>query len=315
MSQFYTPGWHNDPAEVARVVAALPAIQGCPARFADYLDFRADDEKTVLLWEPELRLYGKPKPTWDQGSAGTCVSFGWGRGLNDVYLLMVATGKSSEPPGDVATEPIYGFSRVEIGRGRLGSEDGSLGAWAAEGARRFGNLFRTTYPGGVDLTRYSESLSRNWGVRGVPDSLEPTARVQIARSVAQVRTFDEAWQAIGSYYPVPVCSNRGFTDTLRDGCLDPQGVWNHCMLFRGRLVSRRRGRILICQNSWYAGWLKGDPIIEDRDGKQIELPEGCFGVEEPVADAMLRQDDSFSVSDVEGFPVRDEINWSRIFER
>lgn len=316
MNPYLVPGWKNDPVEVERVVQALPAQQGCPARFSDYLDSRADNDKTVLLWEPELRLYGKPRPTWDQGQVGTCVSFGWGRGLNDVMLLMVASGKSSAPPGDVATEAIYGFSRVEVGGGRLGSEDGSLGAWAAAGAQRYGNLFRTTYPGGVDLSRYSENLSRQWGVRGVPDSLEPTARVQIARSVAQVRNFEEAWQAIGSYYPVPVCSDQGFADTLRDGVLDPEGNWSHCMLFRARVVTRRRGRILICQNSWPKNWIRGgDPVIEAADGTMIELPEGCFGVEERVADRMLRQNDSFSVSDLEGFPVRDEINWSSIFER
>lgn len=314
MSQYYFPGWANDPVEVERVVQALPAQQGCPARFSDYLDSRADNDKTVLLWEPEIRLFGAPKPTWDQGQAGTCVSFGWGRGLNDVLLLMVATGRSSMPPGDVATEPIYGFSRVEVGGGRLGSEDGSLGAWAATGAQKYGNLFRTTYPGGVDLSRYSENLSRQWGVRGVPDSLEPTARVQIARSVAQVRTFEEAWQAIGSFYPVPVCSDQGFDDTLQGGILAPQGSWAHCMLFRGRVVTRR-GRVLLCQNSWAANWLRGEPVIEAADGARIELPEGCFGVEERVADRMLRQSDSFAVSDLQGLPVRDEINWADVFER
>lgn len=315
MNPFYTPGWQNDPAEVARVVAALPAQQGCPARFADYLDSRADDGKTVLLWEPEIRLYGKLKPTWDQRAVGTCVSFGWGRGLNDIYLRMVAEGKSDEPPGDVATEPIYGFSRVEVGGRRLGRGDGSLGAWAAKGAQKYGNLFRTTY-GTVNLSQYSENLSRDWGYNGVPDSLEPTARVQIAKSVAQVQTFNEAWQAIGSWYPVPVCSDQGFGDTLSDGVLAPQGNWAHCMLFRGKVVSKRRGRLLICQNSWPKNWIRGgDPVIEAADGTMIELPEGCFGVEERVADRMLRQDDSFSVSDVLGFPVRDEINWSNIFER
>lgn len=308
MSNLYVPGWVNDPAEVARMLPVIASAQGASSFFGDHLAAQAgDDDRTVVLWEAETKLYGSPKPSWNQGQVGSCVSFGFGRACNDLLLQMAATGQSGPIPADVATEPIYGGSRVEVGGGRLGQSDGSLGAWAAEFVRRWGNLFRMTY-GSVDLGRYSESLCRQWGYRGVPDELEPVAREHPVKTTALVRSAEEAWSALGSYYPVPICSDQGFTTQLVDGFCQASGTWNHCMELRGRVNSKKYGRAFVIQNSW-GGYLDGDNVIETTDGERITLPEGCFGARWETVERILRQGDSFALSNAVGFPVRDKLDW------
>lgn len=307
MSNLYVPGWIDDPVEAARVRGIIESEQGSSILFSDYpIAGSGDNDKTVLLWEPELKLYGNLKPSWNQGQVGSCVSFGWGRNCNDLFLQMVATGKSDKPPGDVATEPIYGGSRYEVGGGQL-SGDGSLGSWAAKWVRDWGILFRTTY-GSIDLTSYSESRCRQYGARGCPDELEPIAREHPVKTVALVRSADEAWSALGSFYGIPICSDQGFTTTLVDGFCQASGSWAHCMAVRGRIKSRKYGRAFVIQNSW-GNYLGGDRYIEDDNGQRIQLPEGAFGCRWETMDRILRQQDSYVISNAVGFPIREELDW------
>lgn len=307
--QFGT-GWYNDPALASQALGEIASTQPTPALFAQTPAFGVDSDEAVLLWLAEVKLFGMMKPSWNQGRVGTCVSFGWARASNDVLLGMASRGEIDIPEADVATEPIYGGSRVEVGGGRIGG-DGSVGGWAAKWCRDWGLLLRKQY-GQHDLRQYSESKSRDWGRRGCPDDLEPLAKQFPVKSVALVRSGQEAWDAIGSGYAIPVCSNRGFTSTLREGFCDPSGSWAHCMEFRGRVIAKRGGRAvkaLACQNSW-GGYLSGDRFfVDDKTGERHELPEGCFLVELGVADAMLRQDDSFAISDLQGFPKRQPMDW------
>jgi len=304
-------GWADLPAEAAACTAAIAREQPFPPYFSDSeahaVPVRGD--KDVLLWEAERKVRGRLMPSWNQRRAGTCVSFGWARGGNDLVMQAAADGLIEAPASDLATEPVYALSRVEVGGGRI-SGDGSVGAWAAKAVRDWGMILRGVH-GRYDLSEYSESLSRQWGRTGLPDDLEPVARQKPIRGVALVRTGQEAWDAGGSGYPVPVCSNRGFTSRYDQGFCDPSGSWNHCMVFRGRVTARRGGRLvraLPCQNSW-GGYIQGERSYEDADGNRRELPEGCFLVDLEVADRMLRQADSFAVSSIEGFPRRERLEW------
>lgn len=235
-----------------------------------------------------------------------CVSFGWGRACQDLLLGEIAAGDMEEyPNAQVATEPIYGGSRVEVGGGRIGG-DGSVGAWAAEWVRRWGILFRLKY-GEVDLTSYNEKRCREYGRYGCPDELEPVAKEHPVQTVAMVRSGPEAWSAIGNWYPIPVCSDRGFTTTLREGFCEPSGNWNHCMTIRGKFVHPTKGKSFVIQNSW-GGYLNGEKMIKDVHGVEHELPEGCFATTMNVVDAMMRQEDSFAISNFKGFPSR-KLSW------
>lgn len=302
-------GWSHRPADVQATLAVLAASQGASplaSVSAANLLARADDDKPALLWLAEEKAKGGEQPSWDQGEVGTCVSFGFGRGVNDLMYVQAGGSKLASP--DVATEPIYGGSRVEVGGGRI-SGDGSVGAWAARFVREWGVLFRQPY-GRHDLSRYSERLSREWGNRGVPDELEPTCREHPVRTVALVKTPQEAWALLGNGYPIPVCSTVGFETPLTEGFCVPAGNWPHCMLLRGRLLAKYRGSVVkafVVQNSW-ADYLQGEPYVVGADGTRVKLPEGCFAITDTWLSYILRDEDSLALSDFVGFEPR-ELDW------
>lgn len=305
-------GWINDPDAVNAALVTIAQQQGMPARFSQVakgLIEAADDDHSVFNFAAEQKVLGKILPSWDQGPIGTCVSFGWGRGCQDLMLIRIAEKTDGEtwPGHQVATEPIYGGSRVEIGKGRAGRGDGSVGAWAAQWVQQYGLLFREKY-NGVDLTNYSTSLSKTWGRSGVPKELEGLAKEHPVTTVAQIGNSTELWAALGSAYPVPVCSDVGFEgNPPADGIMPPNGTWGHCMLFRGRFVHPTKGKCVIIQNSW-GNYLQKRLKVETKDLGEIELPEGCFGATLATADRMVREGDTFAISSLKGFPKK-KLDW------
>jgi len=293
----------DDPVAVARTVNDIERLQGedtDPARVVTMLR-GADNDEDVLFWKAEEKVLGSIQPSWNQGNVGTCVSFGWGRGCNDLIIMMVADGLIEWPGAHVATEPIYGGSRVEVGGGSIGG-DGSVGAWAAKWLEQWGTLLRKTY-GSHDLTTYSTQKSREWGRSGVPNDLEPMAKQYPLKKVLQVTQATEAWTLLGNRHSLPICSNVGFESPLEEGFCDPKGSWNHCMVIRGRVMAKRRGslvRAYPCQNSW-GDYIKGEPFFTDRNGNKVELPKGCFLMEDSVLQRILKQRDSFVAADQRGW--------------
>lgn len=310
MTDVFSPpsfGWRRDPQAVAEVCAAIEA-RGRLVALADVAPHLIDDsDDPVFFWDVEQSVLGGVLGSWNQGQVGTCVSFGYGRGAQDLILLEAAQDRSEQWPGaEVATEPIYAGSRVEVGGGRI-SGDGSVGAWAAEWLRRWGVVLRRVY-GPIDLRTYSESRSREWGRAGCPDSLEPIAREHPVAEIATVKSAAELWAALGARKPVPVCSDQGFTTTLEGGFCRPSGTWNHCMLFRGRFLHPQRGKSVVIQNSW-GGYLSGERFIEATGRGKVHLPEGCFAVPLDVAGAMCSQGDTFALAGLRGW-VKEKIDWT-----
>jgi hypothetical protein len=198
----------------------------------------------------------------------------------------------------VATEPLYGFSRVEVGKGRIGG-DGSTGAWAARAVTDWGVLKRRVY-GEYDFRKYSGQLARTYGRSGVPNDLEPIARERIVDTTSLVVTDDEAKAALYNGYPLPVCSNQGFKQT-RDkyGFCDPSGNWAHCMLARGICMAKRGGSFELAipiQQSWGES-PTGSHEVELQSGRTLKLPQGVFLIEFEVLLRMLKGwRDSFAMT-------------------
>jgi hypothetical protein len=290
----YVPGWIDDPVAVQATQAtlAVPVFATTEANAADTLPDHA------YLWEAYRKTVGKLPPAKNQGSVGSCVSFGTNTAIRRTMAVEIFVGEPEEFR-DIAEEITYGGSRIEIGGGRI-SGDGSVGAWAAKFVEQFGVVARGVY-GNVDLGEYSESRCRDYGRRGVPDELEPVAKQHPIKTVTQVRNWEEAKRALASGYGIAICSNQGF-EMRRDsrGICDPSGSWAHCMALDGYHVEagREYGHIV---NSWGdnahtgpVGW--GDP---GGDG---------FWAESGVVNRMLGQDDSWAFSALQGFPGR-KLNW------
>jgi hypothetical protein len=261
-------------------------------------------------------VYGKPFGPWNQGSAGTCVSFGWGMGSYIGQCVDWTCGRLANPPPLVSTEPIYGGSRTA---GRLppvdfaGWSDGSYGGAAARWVAGLKNgtggiLYRQKY-GSFDLSEYSIEKSREWGAYGVPAELAREANKHTARSVALIETYEGLCAALESGYCVPVCSNVGFAKTNvrdKDGFLPRGGTWNHCMLAcavrHAQNEGGRDGILLI--NSWGDRWVTGPKWPADQ-------PDGSFWISKADAISIISQGDSFAIGGVDGFSYRqlDNGNW------
>jgi hypothetical protein len=313
---FGATGW-LEPTEDERTqaLANIAATQGMPAdfgRIAQGVMNAADDDHSVFFWDAEQKVLGKVLGAWNQNPAGTCVSFGWGRDVQDLILGQIANGAAEEWPGhEVATEPIYGGSRVEVGHGRAGRGDGSNGSWAAQWVTQWGILFRQPY-GQYDLSVYSVPLSRKWGSSGVPAELEQLAKAHPVKTAAIVTTADQLWAALGNGYPVPICSNVGFESHPKEGVLEPSGTWPHCMACRGRFVHKTAGKCVVIQQSWGDNMntvgVHGRLTVPTADRGDVELPQGCFAVRLAVAGKMVAQRDSFAISGFAGFPAQ-KLDW------
>jgi hypothetical protein len=263
------------------------------------------------------QVYGTPYGPWNQGSIGTCVSFGWGMGSYVGQCVDWVQGGLEHPPLEVATEPIYGGSRTE---GRLppvkfaGFSDGSYGAAAARWVSGLKNghggiLFRQKY-GDTDLSTYSVPRSKDWGAYGCPPALAAEAFSHTAKATALCETVEGMMAALESGMPVPICSNVGFAGQGRDadGFLRRAGSWGHCMVAIGCKYAKNSGANgeppmknprdgILIMNSWGSSWVGGGKHPPDQ-------PEGSFWISRTDAQSILSQGDSFVIGSVNGFKYR-----------
>ena len=198
--------------------------------------------------------------------------------------------------GKVSTEAIYAGSRVEIGKGALGNQEGSTGVWAAEFLSKYGVLVRRKYKS-VDLSKYDPDLATRWARprAGVPDILEPVARQHLVHKTVNIDGgWTQACDLVSLGMPVVICSGIGFDDTCdRDGFLSPGPEWWHSMLLWAiDTKSSRPGGCIA--NSWGLNWLK------QRQHK-YGTPPGCFWADAKVINKMLGYGDSHAIGDLEGF--------------
>lgn len=256
--------------------------------------------KVVLLYKALQTVLGRPIPPREQ-AIGDCVSWGYAHCIDVLSAVeIVLRGESEKWVAECATEWIYGASRVIQGGGRLRNMDGSLGSWAQAAVKDNGTLIRKDYGKGIDLSRYSGKRAKEWGYSALPHEMEVVADEHPVQATALIKSYEEARDAIANGYPVAVCSDVGFTMSRdSDGFSRRQGSWAHCMAFTGVDDENRRPGLL-CQNSW------GDYV---QGGTRHDQPVGSFWVDADAADAMLRQSDSYALSNFKGYSVQvDRLN-------
>jgi hypothetical protein len=253
--------------------------------------------KKAFLHLAMERVMGRKYVPHDQ-TAPDCVSQSAGLGVDILAGVQIAIKRAPQRwVAKVATEPLYGGSRVEVG-GYTGRGGGSTGHWMAEWLSRYGVLLRQEYPGGFDFTTYSGSKANEMGRKGCPDALEPIAKLHPVKKTAICKSYEDLRDLIYNGSPVMVCSNVGFGSGKRRR--DSQGFltrkrspWYHAMLFAGYDDTFHRPGAL-CFNSWGEDWVYGPTR-----GPQ---PAGTFWIDAPTVTAMLRQGDSFAFSAYVGFP-------------
>lgn len=282
-------GWIAWPAEVERVLESLP--QPLFADAAPNLKGTGDG-KTVLLYEAMRKVWGRDMDPGPQ-RIGDCVSWGFAGSIDLLACIEVLRDGIEEHSWEMrtCTEAIYALSRVEYGNLDGSYSDGSVGAWAAKASTQGGFLPRTR------LGEYDPQRAKSWGAKGLPDEYEAEAKKHVVQTAALVQSWDELKAAIANGYPVPVCSNRGFT-TTRDakGRCYPSGSWAHCMKFLGIRDDSQQPEALLA-NSWGAGSPSGPK-------GDIDIPSNSWWVDAETADRMLKQRDSFALSQFNGYPAQ-----------
>ena len=289
-------GWVPRPEETEKFIKST-----AKPFFRDYGgDIKGSGEGKKALW---WRTYEKiTKGEWiphNQG-IGDCVSHGFGGAIDTLTTVQVETRRPRPEKwmGKCCTEWLYGGGRCEIGDQYGRYSDGSTGVWQAEFVQEFGVLLRKVYPGGFDFREYDSKRAKEYGAKGAPDPLEGVSREHPVKTAALVTTWEETRDAIYNGHLVAVCSNAGFGNgsTTRDseGFLRRRrSPWYHCMFFMG--MDDESGRPgALCMNSWGVNWIGGPT----RHGQ----PPGSFWIDAETVDYMVRQQDSFALSNYVGYP-------------
>lgn len=246
-----------------------------------------------MLWEYTRKVIGKDTENYPQ-QIGDCVSFAGKNGLEHLQCVQISLDGKAEKFKPVFPPYFYGTSRVNIGGGRLGFSDGSLGVWLQDAIKKFGVLNREEQ----NIPQYSGSVAKQWGTRGVPEEFISVGQKNLVQTTAKITTAAECAEALFSGYPVVVCSNRGFA--MEAGPNDfhmPRGVWNHAMTINGFEDHGQHGLYFTILNSW--GNVHGT-LKDFKTG--VDLPAGTLRVKGDVVDKMVSQDDSFAYSQFNGFP-------------
>jgi len=310
----YPGGWYHNPAEVDRILATMPNPEFGDAEARTYGSQSEAVPDDVCYWDYEQAALGMVRDSINQLSVGSCVGAAYAGAAEDELSIEAVLDNIAIPSVRVCIEAMYGASRVEIGGGRLRG-DGSNGSWAAKAAQTIGTLFYQKYDvNGVtyDLSGgYTVARCRDWGSRGVPDVLEPTAKQVLFKDATLITSLDALWTLLGDRRPVVVCGDisRPYKRSPGGWCYRTGTDWAHAQRLRGRLVVKGNKRAVIYNNSWgnYLGSDNNRVTLES--GKEITLPQGAYIAPLEELDFELRQRDTFALFNTVGLAPR-KINYA-----
>lgn len=251
--------------------------------------------KVVLLYKFVKQLTGVYNYKY-QGT-GDCVSWGAATAVDTIKAVEIVLKKEPELwTGWTSPEIIYGGSRVQIGKGRLGGSAGSYGIWAARFVSEFGTLIQAVH-GKYDLSKYNTQRAIDWGYRGVPQDLIDLIKEHPVKSPRQVKSVEEARDSVANGFAVTIAGNRGFyrrRDAKGTVRVNPSDPWAHQMVITA--VNDPEGKMLV-ENSWPEGWITG-PIYLDQ-------PNDSFWASYEDLEYYFRIGDSWSYEDYQGYRLRE----------
>ena len=229
----------------------------------------------------------------ERQTTGDCVSHSTRNAVDITRSVEIKNGDREDFVARGATEAIY-QSRGHRGQGM-----------SCSGAARYvhqngGILIRKDY-GDVNLSKYNSSLGAN--LRIPNDVYKTEARKHQVKTISNIRTVEEARDALANGYALSVCSGYGFS-SRRDsnGIAKRSSGWNHAMAWIAcdDTHARLKETLFLVQNSW-GKWNSGTRVHDQ--------PEGSFWIREKDARGMLSGGGAWVFSDVDGFPAR-KIDWT-----
>jgi hypothetical protein len=235
----------------------------------------------VFLWQlgEKFRQY---KPHGQR--RGTCVGRGAHKALEASYLHSLGNKLAVGSPVEIAWEPQYVGSRIVVGKGQLGSGDGSCGPWMAEflaGINNVGGFAQRGQYGAADLTKDNESWAVSFSSKNqrMPDELLKELQ-QHTCSVHSTRSNDQIADAIASYSGIFRCWDTLFGARDKNGQCVASDTGAHCQAVLGVYVDQDGEDSFVDAQSWGANMPSGPDEITLKDGTKVKLPPGMYGVKE-----------------------------------
>ena len=194
-----------DPEDVDKLLGELPhPLFGAAA----YGLYGSGEGKVVLLYK-NVQKYDPSFGYTERQVTGDCVSHSTRNAVDVTRSTEIIGGEREDWVAKGATEAIYG-SRGHGGQGM-----------SCSGAARFvhqngGVLIRKDY-GKYDLSKYDGMLGAGWGRRGVPNELVQEGKKHQVKTISNVRTVEEARDAIANGYALSVCSGYGSKSIISTG--------------------------------------------------------------------------------------------------
>ena len=251
------------------------------------------EEKLSLPFKSLLKFDAGFGPA-ERQTTGDCVSHSTRNAIDITRSVEIdVKGDREEFVARGATEGIY-QSRGHRGQGMTCS-----------GATRYvhqngGILIRKNY-GDVDLSEYDSTLGAK---HRIPNNIYTTeAKKHQVQTVSNVRTVEEARDALANGYALSVCSGYGFSSRRDSNGIAARGKgWSHAMSWIAADDTRERKNetLFLVQNSW--GMWNSGPKAHDQ-------PDGSFWIREKDARGMLSGGGAWVFSNVHGFPAR-KVNWT-----
>lgn len=264
--------------------------------------------KEAMLRALELELFGDYREPNFQ-TTGDCVSMAVAQAGEDLEIVDMTERQISKDKFEkVATEPIYGGGRVEIGGGRLFGA-GMVVAWAIDWGKRWGLLPRRRY-GEIDLTRYDGNRADAWGRprNGCPDIIEPEAKKYpiITCSLVQGnQKYEQCRDAIYNKAIIVTGSNQLFSQSRgRDGFITPSGRGGHSTRYNGFTDNDRRPGIWY-DNSWGSSYHVGPEMVTLPSGTEMKVPKGGGFIDADEFDRIHRnpQDEVWVISKTTAYVI------------
>jgi hypothetical protein len=249
--------------------------------------------KTALLFKNLLKF--DPKAFNERQTTGDCVSHAARNAVDTTRSTEIINGDKESFIVRSATEGIYGV------RGHTGQ------GMTCERAVRFltqdgGILLRKKY-GSHDLSVYNGRMAASWGRSGTPRALVEEAKKNQVKTASNIRSIDEARDALFNGYGIFACSNLGFSEKRdKNGIAQRSGNWAHAMAWIAMDDTREifNETLFLIQNSW-GPWNSGP--------KRFNQPDGSFWVRQSVAEDIIEVGSTWALSSVDGFPAQ-KIKWS-----
>lgn len=261
--------------------------------------------KSRYLWDYVRQVLGSD--FHELQTTGTCASKAIQRAIVILMCVRIALQNMGEKfPGTPASEPIFGGGRIEIGKGRLGTynprngaHDGLVVGWGLDWVMKYGIIIREVYKDlmGVtlDLTKPDDQLAEKWGTPGVgvPDFLEPIAKLMPVEDAAPIKSVEEGRDAI--YNGEPLFGGSNMTpdpNRPRDskGYIALPFGGGHATVFDG--FNDQEEWVFYNNASWY-------PV----DGPNPDnFPVYGGKVSYKTFDRMLRQGEWYALSSIKGMP-------------